>query len=148
MSQERLNQVFATLDCCLLQYIGENSPWTSATNEAVVEQLEMVVKLQNAQIQRLADFLVNRYGFVPRVNYPADYTDLQYLSLGYLIVRLIADQKAVLRLIESERKAISNDPGATDLLSQLEVGIAKTIQSLKEIENQLNAEQTSSTAAD
>jgi len=139
MSQDRLNQVFATLNCSLLQYVGENSPWTSGTDEAIAEQLGMVVKLQRVQVQRLADFIVNRYGFVPHVNYPVEYTDLQYLSLSYLIGRLVADQQSVLEEIESQRKTLSNDPGASDILSQTEVGVAKAIQTLKDLDRRLNA---------
>ncbi|MBD3676596.1 MAG: hypothetical protein HUJ26_24050 [Planctomycetaceae bacterium] len=138
MSQDHLNQAFVTLNCSLLQYVGENSPWTSSTDEAVAEQLDAVVKLQRAQIQRLADFIVNRHGFVPRTNYPAEYTDLQYLSLSYLIGRLIGDQQTVLKEIEQERKSLSNDPGASDMLAQLEVGVSKMIQTLKEIESRLS----------
>ena len=147
MSQDRLNQVFATLNCSLLQYVGENSPWTSSTDDAIGEQLEMTVKLQGIQIQRLADFLVNRYGFVPHVNYPAEYTDLQYLSLSYLIGRLVADQQTVLETIEAERKAITNDAGASDMLSQLEVGVAKTIKTLKDLEGRLNSKGEEAPAA-
>ena len=99
---------------------------------------EMVVKLQNLHIQRLADFLVNRYGYVPHANYTAEFTDLQYLSLAYLISRLVSDQQTVLETIETERKAITNDIGASDMLSQLEVGVAKTVQTLKELDGRLN----------
>jgi hypothetical protein len=138
MSQDRLNHVFAALNCSLLQYVGENSPWTSSADEAVAEQLEMVVKLQTLHIQRLADFLVNRYGYVPHANYTAEFTDLQYLSLSYLISRLVTDQQTVLETLEADRKAITNDAGASDMLSQLEVGVAKTVQTLKELDGRLN----------
>lgn len=133
MSQDRLNDAFVTLCCSLLQYVGENSPWAATTDQASIEKLNAVVARQKAQIQRFADFLVNRYGFVPHGTYPVEFTDLQYLSLAYLVKKMIIDQQQVLEIVEDDRKNLDNDPGARDMLSQLEVGIAKTLLSLKEM---------------
>lgn len=141
MSQERLNDAYLALSCSLLQYVGENSPWTPTTDQESVERLQTIIARQNAQIQRLADFIVNRYGFVPGGNYPIDYTALQYLSLSYLLKKLIPDQQRVLETLEANRKQIETDPGARDMLTQLEVGVAESLHSLKELAEPSNQQE-------
>jgi hypothetical protein len=141
MSQDRLNDSYRTLRTSLLQYVAENSPWTPYADEASVKKLQTIVARQNEQIQRLADFIVNRQGYLPGGSYPSDFTDMQYLSLAYLLKKLIPDQQRVLETLESNRKNISNDAGASDMLSQLEVGVAENLQDLKELAESSNHEE-------
>lgn len=141
MSQDRLNDAYRTLRTSLLQYVAENSPWTPYADEASVQKLQTIVARQNAQIQRLADFIVNRQGFLPGGSYPVEFTDLQYLSLAYLLKKLIPDQQRVLDVLEANRKQVETDPGARDMLTQLEVGVAENLQNLKELAQPSNHEE-------
>jgi len=125
-----------------LHYVAENSPWTPYADEESVKKLQTIVARQNAQIQRLADFIANRQGYLPGGSYPVEFTDLQYLSLAYLLKKLIPDQQHVLETLEADRAQIVTDAAARDMLTQLEVGVAENLQSLKELAEPSNHEET------
>ena len=128
-----ISDVFISMNRSLLQYVGENSPWTAANDQDVQEQLQAIVCQQRKQISRVADFLNLRLDFIDAGRYPTEYTDMQYLSLNYLLDKLIEDQAGVLREIHAGTKVCGTDASARDLLSQLEVAVATTLGSLKEL---------------
>lgn len=132
-SNARLNEVLIAMSRSLLQYAGEAWPWVSSTEDDVAEQLLALVRQQHTQIERLGALLAQRVHFFDHGTYPTDYTDLQYLSLSYLLKRLIRDQEAVLAELRSAAKDCEGDPEARDLLQQLEVGVSQTIKSLQNL---------------
>lgn len=131
MNNAKLNDLLIALDRSLLQYTGEACPWAPSTEDAVTEQLQALVRQQQTQIARLANLLSQRMDCFDVGTYPTDYTDLQYLSLSYLLARLIRDQEAVLAKLRTTADDCGNDAEARDLLQQLQVGVSQTLESLK-----------------
>lgn len=147
MNTAQLNDVLIAMDRSLLQYAGEAWPWTPSTDDDVREQLLALVRQQQSQIARLADLLSRRVDYFDAGTYPTDYTDLQYLSLAYLLNRLIRDQEAVADKLNSAARSCGDDAEACELLSQLETGVAQTIQSLRELSQKHQRQQQPSATA-
>lgn len=133
MHNAKLNDLLIAMSRSLLQYTGEASPWAPSTDDAFTEQLQALVRQQQSQIARLASLLSQRMDYFDVGTYPTDYTDLQYLSLSYLLARLIRDQEAVLAKLRATAAECGSDAEARDLLQQLEVGVSQTLDSLKSL---------------
>ena len=87
-----LNQIVVDLGCSLLQFVGEVSPWTPIGAVAARETLAKLVAKQRQHVDRLVDLLVDRRWPVDFGIYPAEFTDLHFLSLKSLLPRVIASQ--------------------------------------------------------
>lgn len=94
---EILNRVQRDLSGCLLQYVGEIWPWTSLGAEGA--QLKSVVDRcvahQRESIATLTEYLAARQSRVEPGRYSAEFTDLHYASLQYLLKQLIVSQSSI-----------------------------------------------------
>lgn len=133
MTNERINDILIGLSHSLLHYVGETWPWTSENERGVREQLHALITQQQHQVAKLATYLSNQGHIIDFGTYPTEYTDLQYLSLDYLLKRLIEDQEYVLKDIQTAAQDPSTDAGARSLLQQIEAGVAQTIGTLRDI---------------
>lgn len=123
---EILNGVLRQLSGGFVQYVGEIWPWTSlgsdgAKLKAVVDQC---VARQRQSIAQLADFLGPRQARVEFGRYSAEYTDLHYVSLQFLLKRLIATQT---QIVESLDRAVSSLPDG-DAAHELLTAVLQTEQ--------------------
>ena len=123
MSQQhqnaRLNDVLIRIHRNLLQYAGECWPWSAvdhAEEQAVI--FEMVAE-QRDETHDLVWILQQRGWNVEFGTYPTDYTDLHYISLEYLLDRLVAEQKQLIQDVESAIVDCAEDPRGRTLLETL-----------------------------
>lgn len=113
-----LNDVLITLNRSLLQYLRECSPWT-ATNEAELQQtVKQLVKQQKSEVSQLTELLTARRSHVDFGLYPTEYTDLQFLSLSYLLHETLENAQKGLTFIADTESAITDDADASRLLRQ------------------------------
>lgn len=90
-----LNHLVVDLGCSLLQFVGEVSPWTPIHATAARDSLARLLKQQRQHMDRLVDLLTERRWPVEFGVYPADFTDLHFLSLKAMLPRLIENQNAI-----------------------------------------------------
>lgn len=110
---EILNRVLRELSGCILQYVREISPWTSAdpAGDKLKSVVDQCVERQAQSIALLAEFLEARQARVEFGPFSADLTDLHYVSLKFLLKRLIADQT---QIVESLNRAVTLLPGGDE----------------------------------
>lgn len=110
---EILNRVLRNLSGCILQYVQEISPWTSAEPECakLKSVVDQCVERQAQSIALIAEFLETRQARVEFGHFSADFTDLHYVSLKFLLKRLIVGQT---QIVESINRAVTLLPGGDE----------------------------------
>lgn len=110
---EILNRVQRQLSGCFLQYVGEIWPWTSvgADGAKLKASLDQCVARQRQSIALLTEYLAPRQARVEFGSYSADFTDLHYVSLHFLLKHLISSQTLI---VESLNRAVTTLPGGDE----------------------------------
>lgn len=110
---EILNRVQRELSGCFLQYVGEIWPWTSvgAEGEKLKAMLDECVARQRQSIELLVEYLAPRQSRVESGHYSADFTDLHYVSLHFLLKHLISSQSLI---VESLNRAVTMLPSGDE----------------------------------
>lgn len=110
---EILNRVQRQLSGCFLQYVGEIWPWTSVGAEGakLKAALDQCVAKQRQSIAQLTEYLAPRQSRVEFGSYSANFTDLHYVSLHFLLKHLIASQALI---VESLNRAVTMLPGGDE----------------------------------
>jgi hypothetical protein len=123
---EILNRIQRELSGCFLQYVGEIWPWTSVGAEGAKLKavLDQCVARQRQSIAQLSDYLASRQSRVEFGRYSADFTDLHYVSLHFLLKHLVASQNLI---AESLNRAVSMLPGG-DETQQLLIAVRQNEQ--------------------
>ena len=132
-----LNRLVARLYRSLLQYTVECWPWTTSSEspdgkspeEKTVDQM---AARQQEFLGRLVDLLQARGDVVDFGNFP-DNSELHYVSLDYLLGKLIADEQKLVADLEAARAAIHNDPPAATLLVELIAAEKENVSRLREL---------------
>lgn len=114
-----LNGLLVRLYRSLLQYGVECcSAWTSDAEAHEQQALEEMAARQRESVARLVDLLTSRGLVVDFDNYP-DYSELHYVSLKFLLGKLIAEQQQVIAALEAGLAALGQDPEAAELVSEI-----------------------------
>jgi uncharacterized coiled-coil protein SlyX len=106
---EILNRVLRDLSGCFLQYTAEIWPWTSAGADGakLKSVVDTCVARQRQSIAMLSDYLAPRQTRIEFGRFSADFTDLHYVSLHFLLKHLIASQETI---VESLNRAVTTLP--------------------------------------
>ena len=134
-----LNDLLVRLNRSLLQYAGESWPWTdseAAGEQAVVHSL---VERQQTHVRRLADLLWDRYWNSDFGVYPAEYTDLHYVALDYLLTLLAASERDVLGEIERVLPLCAGDEEATRIVEDARNDQREIVEQLQRLADARNA---------
>lgn len=116
---EILNRVLRELSSCFLQYAGECWPWTSAGADGAKlrDSVMQCVERQRQSIGLVAEYLATRQDRVEYGKFPAEFTDLHYVSLTFLLKRLVESQK---KLVESIDRTVTLLPSGDECREILE----------------------------
>ncbi|MBC7818863.1 MAG: hypothetical protein IAG10_18385 [Planctomycetaceae bacterium] len=117
---EILNRVLRELSSCFLQYAGECWPWISAGAEGAKLRgaVMQCVERQQQSIRLLAEHLAAHQDRVEFGKFSAEFTDLHYVSLTFLLKRLVESQK---KLVESIDRTATLLPAGDECREILEV---------------------------
>jgi hypothetical protein len=114
-----LNGLLVRLYRSLLQYGVECcSAWTSSAQAHEQQALEQMAARQRESVARLVDLLTARGLVVDFGNYD-DYSELHYVSLKFLLGKLIENEQQLIAALESGLAALGHDPEATKLVSDV-----------------------------
>jgi len=87
----------------LLQYLGDAFPWTKSNEQEHLCQLHGLVQEERDGIAALAKFLGRNRIAPPYLGaYPMGFTTLNFVTLEYLIPRLLAAQRQGIAALESD----------------------------------------------
>jgi hypothetical protein len=112
-----LNNILAAVYRSLLQYTIESWPWTDP--EDLVEQtaIREMASRQQTLVKRLAELIDARGQVVDFGSYP-DWSELHYVSLDYLLGKIIADKQRAIATIVSALERLRVDPEAASLAEE------------------------------
>lgn len=115
----RLNAALVRVYRSLLQYVDECWPWAAHDESAEQRAVRDMAHQQRGFVSGLVDLLAERGWAIDFSNFPTEFTDLHYVSLDYLVGKLIADETDLISFLEQSRSAITGDPSAAALLTHL-----------------------------
>lgn len=118
----------------MFRFMGEGSPYLSRANVEVRKPLHDMVLAERRRAGELAD-LIESLGTVPTpaVGIRRDEQYLAFLSLQFLLPRLVGEKRLHIERYENALKALSSAPGAS-------VEARKLVEShLRELRDELSA---------
>ena len=117
---EILNRVLRDVSGSFLQYVGDCWPWTSigADGDKMKSVVDQCVARQRESIRLMVEYLAPRQPRVESGAFSADFTDLHYVSLKFLIKQLVSTQSHVVELIDRTKTML---PSGDEVLEILEV---------------------------
>jgi len=118
-SQAVLQQAFRRECLSLMRYVGEAYPWTAAEGGAALTRLRDIEAEDRSAAAALGRFLFRRH-IPPTVSntFPVSFTTANFLSLQYLLPRLIVGQRREVAELERDAAAVA-DPDAKAELQML-----------------------------
>lgn len=98
---EILNRVLRDLSGCFLQYTAEIWPWTSlgADGAKLKSVVDACVARQRQSIHLLSEYLAPRQTRIEFGQFSANFTDLHYVSLRFLLKQLVSSQTLIVELL-------------------------------------------------
>jgi len=103
----------------LLQYVSEAFPWTTREERAALVTLQEMIEDERRNTAALGQFLVRRKIGVPYLGpYPDSFTSMNYVSLDYLLPRLVEYQHRAIRQLQADLRKLS-DVDATEQVERI-----------------------------
>jgi hypothetical protein len=142
-SSDVLNHVLARLYRSLMQYAVDCWPWSTATDTEAAEVpeqkiIEQMTLRQQEFVSRLTDLIMRRGGVVDFGSFP-DNSELHYVSLDYLLGKLIADEQDLVAELKTALSAMGHDAEATALVSELLAVETQNVARLSELSRSISA---------
>lgn len=132
-SSQRLMQLLLHHYRSLPIFLTEAVPWTHRGDERATSVLLDIVAGQRDLSNRIAAELEQRGWPLDMGEYPMDFLDLHFLSLDFLLQRLVENQQREVDAIARLSAEVDEDPVAHDL-AQEALGAAKGyLESLTEL---------------
>lgn len=129
---EILNQVLIALNRSLLMYVQEAWPWTTKGGEAEQQEILAIAGRRREHVAGVVELLVDRESEVEFGVFPAEFTDLHYIALNYLLTLLVeSEQQVVDTVAKAIREISADDPEATLLLESILTGEKDTVTRLQ-----------------
>ncbi len=131
-----LNDVLIDLSRSFLQYVAESWPWVDESEQAVIDQLQVLAARQRQDAADIVRMLQQRDAVIDPGTYPTEYTDLHFISVSVLLDGLSRSQTQIDdRLADAEtRLRQAGDEQAAELLQtirQHEKDIASAVSELQ-----------------
>lgn len=130
-----LNDLLIQVYRSLLQYTVECWPWSDPDAEAEQEVITQMAARQRAVVARIAELLDGRQQTVDFGTYP-DWSELHFVSLDYLLGKLIDDEQQLIAAIERAQPGLKPDPQGSALAFDLLHGEQQNLGRLKELSAQ------------
>ncbi len=94
----------------LLQYTSESSPWSAANREDVLAGLMAIAREERDEVDRLTRVLQKKRIRIPAAaSYPSHFTTANFVSVEYLLPKLIAEHELEIAEIERQLHPEFND---------------------------------------
>ena len=109
-----LNRLLAIVYRSLPMYLAEAGPWTHAGDEQAVRVLRAILTDARHYSQRIAEVILAHRGALDLGEFPMEFTDLNLLSLDFLLTELVRCQRRDIAAIESCRGGAGRGFGIAD----------------------------------
>lgn len=128
-----LNRLRVIHNRSLPTYLSSAVPWSRAGGEAASETLAQIAEDHKTMVDRLGQLILENGGVTEPGSFPLEFTSLHYLSLDFLMGKLIETQQELIREIEDCVQQLHLSP-SSQAVAQEALGEAKGhLESLKEL---------------
>jgi hypothetical protein len=132
-TQARLQEILQRESRSVLSYVGDAYPWTSASAEESLHSLRTLVAAEGQAVTEFGEYLVRRRMPTPVLgSYPASFTTINFLSLSYLLPRLLEAERRSVAELQRDLPAIT-DAGARAQLDKLLAVKRRTLEGLERL---------------
>jgi len=127
-----LNDVLIALHRSLLQYMVDAWPWSEDQAAATREVLASEADSQAETVEGLTELLRERGFPVAFGTYP-DFSNLNYVSLDFLLKRVVKNQELVVAACEAAAGLLFDHPEDADLVREIAESERDRLQHLKSL---------------
>ena len=100
----------------LLQYVSEAYPWTKPAGDSTPDRVRELAREERDALAVLTKFLARRRHTVPYLGaFPMAFTTMNFVSLDYLIPRLVEDGRRSVAALERDRAAVTDADAKAEL---------------------------------
>jgi len=93
----------------MLQYVGESYPWASDGETDVLAKVQAVIAEEEQAVEGLATYLRKRRIAIPYLgSYPEIFTHINYVSLDFLLPKLLVWQRKWTGILEKDAAQIAD----------------------------------------
>ena len=121
-TQALLQQAFRRESLSMLRYVGEAFPWTAAAGDSALRRLREIEAEDREATADLGRFLFRRR--IPPSytgSFPSAFTTINFISLEYLLPRLVESQRKALADLERDLAAATDVDARAELEKLLAV---------------------------
>lgn len=129
----RLNGFVISIGRSLLQYADECGPWSGLSDVETQAVFHRLAALQRQEVAAITELLDQREWTVDFGGFPTDYTDLHFMSLEYLLTRIVAGEQAVIADLEEAVHTCVDDPQSAQVLEEVLATQRKILERLKTV---------------
>ena len=127
-----LNDVLIALHRSLLAYMSEAWPYTDDHSAAMQDVVSKEAASQAETVEGLTELLKERGFPVSFSTYP-DFSNLNYLSLDFLLKRIVKNQEGVVAACRSAAISLVDHPEDQELVREIEASEEDRLQHLKSL---------------
>ncbi|HEY2837958.1 MAG TPA: hypothetical protein VGJ26_02330 [Pirellulales bacterium] len=114
-----LNRLYIIENRSLAMYMVDACPWSHSGDEKTSQVIAHIVADQKAMSQRLADLIDAREGRVHNASFPMQFTDLNLVSLDYLVGELARLLRQDIEAIRACVEKLAGDREAQELAEEI-----------------------------
>lgn len=131
-----LNRILAVLNRSLPMYLANADPWTQAGDEQAAKVLARIVQDQRRDVNRLAELIIDQSAHVRPGQWPMEFTDLNFLSLDYLLQELLRHQKLDIAQLERCVALLAHNRQARELAEEILGSEKAHLEALEDLSHQ------------
>jgi hypothetical protein len=132
-AQALLGDIVRRASRSMLQYVGESYPWAGDGEAEVLTHVQAVIAEEEQAVEGLAAFLRKKRIGIPYLgSYPENFTSLNYVSLDYLLPRLLDWQRSWVGILERDA-ALIQDAEAKTQVDELVAVARRHLDELKKV---------------
>jgi hypothetical protein len=132
-TQALLQDIVRRASRSMLQYVGESYPWAADGEAELLAKVRAVIDEEEQAIESFAAFLRKKRIGIPYLgSYPEIFTHINYVSLDYLMPRLMGWQRSWVGILERDASLI-NDSEAKAEVEKLLAAARNHLQALEQM---------------
>jgi hypothetical protein len=109
-SQSLFSRLISMGSSSLLQYVSESFPWSADPAHAALDVVQSVAHEERDEVVRLTRMLQKRHLPLPVIGaYPSHFTNINFVSLDYLLPKLCSEHEKEIAEIESKLYQVGDD---------------------------------------
>src|SRR5262245_59526035 len=108
-TQALLQDIVRRASRSMLQYVGESYPWAGDGEADVLAKVQAIIAEEEQAVEGLAAFLRKKRIGIPYLgSYPENFTHINYVSLDYLLPKLLEWQCGWVGILEKDESLIAD----------------------------------------